>query len=160
MKKALQSFAVAALALSFMAACDRATSDASAIQTQTPAKNASLGFQALNVGTKVQESGAVEPNTLFLPTDEIVASVITRDAAEDVPVEVRLVALANGSVRAKVSEQVSTQGRAETNLTFKKDGPWPVGRYQVEATLAGKLEASQPIEVRADLPPELLKMRK
>lgn len=136
-----------------LAGCQRSQPGGEGADSNAAVVANNLRFQALNIGRSVEPDGTVVPTTLFTPQNRIIASVLTKNAAKDAPMEVQLIAMANGRVVSKLSRSVSPEGDASTNFEFKKAGPWPLGRYVVEARLSGKLQASQPIEVVAELPP-------
>lgn len=112
-----------------------------------------LKFQALNVGSEVLGDQSVPARSIFRPDDKLFASVQTTTAGRDVPVSVRLVAMANGQSVADARRTVSATGPATTNFEFKSPAPWPIGRYQVEVDIGGRVHARQEIDIRADGPP-------
>lgn len=120
--------------------------------TGNAAPKALLKFQALAVGNAINADRSVPPLTMFAPGDKIIASVRTNGIANDVPVSVKLIAMANGQVLGELSRKVATTGPATTNFEFPKSGPWAVGRYLVEVAVNGKFETRQEIEVRERAP--------
>jgi len=120
-----------------------------AAQATAPA----LTFFALNVGNSVKEDQSVSPLTMFSPKDRLIASVQTKGAAKDVQLAAKLISMTNGQTAGDSNQKIATTGPATTNLEFKNEGAWAVGRYLVEVTINGKLEGRQEIEVRENVPP-------
>ncbi|RDZ29497.1 hypothetical protein [Lysobacter silvisoli] len=147
MKAKLMTVLAVALAVS---ACKPGTESA---DTAAAAPQA-LTFQALDVGKSVGTDQAVQPLTLFAPEDKLIASIKTQGVAKDQALAVKLVAMANGQSVSEANRSVSPSGATTTNLEFPKNGPWPLGRYVVEATLNGKPAGRQEIEVSGSLPAE------
>lgn len=136
----------------FLSACKPADKGAE-VTGATNSASTTLKFQALNVGQKINTDQSVAAQTMFKPDDKIIASVQTNDAAKDVLISAKLIAMSNGQVLADMSRKVTTTGSSYTNFEFPKAGSWTLGRYQTEASINGKFQARQEIEVRQDGPP-------
>jgi hypothetical protein len=108
-----------------------------------------IGFVALAVGTSVAADGNVVPLTVFTTSNKIIASVRTKGAGVGTVVAVRLIEMSNGSVVGARKQVRDLAGSSSVNIEFSQRSPWIVGRYLVEASVNGKLEARQEIEVAA-----------
>ncbi len=117
---------------------------------QTALIAALLGSVAL-VGCKKKEESTdnnAAPAALFAPKDDVIVSVRTDAAANNVTVGAKLT-FQDGQVAGEQNATLNTSGAETTNITFKNANGWPAGKYRAEVMVDGKAAGTpQEFEVK------------
>src|SRR2546426_6739989 len=85
---------------------------------------------------------------LFIPTDDVWASVIVEGNAPRATLQARWLT-DGGGVLEQSSQEITPTGR--TVVAFHaaaRPGGWPLGRYKLELLLDGVVGGTQPFEIR------------
>jgi hypothetical protein len=88
-----------------------------------------------------------DASSLFVPTDEVWASVVVDGTGPKATLEARWVSN-DGTVIDKKSQEVTPAGRTVAAFGAEKPGGWPVGQYRVEMLLNGVQVGTKNFEVR------------
>ncbi|WMJ70739.1 hypothetical protein [Stenotrophomonas sp. 24(2023)] len=115
-----------------------------------PPMTASAGVtvSSLTVGKSAAADKSVAPAALFAPKDDVVVSIRTDSAANNVNVAAKLT-FQDGQVAGEQTQALNTSGAETTNITFKNANGWPAGKYRAEVTVDGKAAGTpQEFEVK------------
>jgi len=146
------SWRLALLGVAFvlaLAACAKKQESDSIAAQQADKHIEPIAFFSLAVGRSVTTDGTVAPLTVFMPSNKIIASVRTKGTGAGTVVAARLIEMSNGAVVDSQRQVRDLAGSGSVNIEFSQRLPWTVGRYLVEASINGELEARQEIEVVA-----------
>ncbi|KAF1015095.1 MAG: hypothetical protein GAK31_02583 [Stenotrophomonas maltophilia] len=109
---------------------------------------AAVNVSGVTVGKSAAADKSVAPTALFAPKDDIIVSVRTDGAANNVNVAAKLT-FQDGQVAGEQTQALNTSGAETTNVTFKNAKGWPAGKYRAEVTVDGKAAGSpQEFEVK------------
>jgi hypothetical protein len=112
------------------------------------AEAASVSVSAVTVGKTAAADKSVATAALFAPKDDIIVSVKTDGAANNVTVGAKLT-YQDGQVAGEQNATLNTSGAETTNVTFKNAKGWPAGKYRAEVTVDGKAAGTpQEFEVK------------
>jgi len=112
------------------------------------AEAAAVSVSAVTVGKTAAADKSVAPAALFSPKDDIIVSVKTDGAANNVNVGAKLT-FQDGQVAGEQNAALNTSGAETTNVTFKNAKGWPVGKYRAEVMVDGKAAGTpQEFEVK------------
>jgi len=112
------------------------------------AETAAVSVSAVTVGKTAAADKSVATAALFAPKDDIVVSVKTDGAANNVTVGAKLT-YQDGQVAGEQNATLNTSGAETTNVTFKNAKGWPAGKYRAEVTVDGKAAGTpQEFEVK------------
>jgi len=112
------------------------------------AEAAAVSVSAVTVGKTAAADESVAPAALFSPKDDIIVSVKTDGAANNVNVGAKLT-FQDGQVAGEQNAALNTSGAETTNVTFKNAKGWPVGKYRAEVMVDGKAAGTpQEFEVK------------
>ncbi len=112
------------------------------------AEAAVVSVSAVTVGKTAAADKSVATAALFAPKDDIIVSVKTDGAANNVTVGAKLT-YQDGQVAGEQNATLNTGGAETTNVTFKNAKGWPAGKYRAEVTVDGKAAGTpQEFEVK------------
>lgn len=112
------------------------------------AEAAAVSVSAVTVGKTAAADKSVATAALFAPKDDIIVSVKTDGAANNVTVGAKLT-YQDGQVAGEQNATLNTSGAETTNVTFKNAKGWPAGKYRAEVTVDGKAAGTpQEFEVK------------
>jgi hypothetical protein len=113
-----------------------------------PPMAAAVAVSAVTVGKTAAADKSVAPVALFAPKDDVVVSVRTDGAANNVAVGAKLT-FQDGQVAGEQNATLNTSGAETTNITFKNANGWPAGKYRAEVMVDGKAAGTpQEFEVK------------
>src|SRR5438445_250339 len=132
-----------------------AKSTAAAAATATPPGAAGIPHIAsIEIGRSVNPDSTMHDATmLFIPTNDVWASVIVEGNAPRATLQARWLT-DGGGVLEQSSQEITPTGR--TVVAFHaaaRPGGWPLGRYKLELLLDGAVGGTPPFEIRRP-PPE------
>lgn len=109
---------------------------------------AAVSVSAVTVGKTAAADKSVATTALFAPKDDVIVSVKTDGAANNVTVGAKLT-YQDGQVAGEQNATLNTSGAESTNVTFKNAKGWPAGKYRAEVTVDGKAAGTpQEFEVK------------
>ncbi|ALA88138.1 hypothetical protein YH67_18405 [Stenotrophomonas maltophilia] len=112
------------------------------------AEAAAVSVSAVTVGKTAAADKSVATTALFAPKDDVIVSVKTDGAANNVTVGAKLT-YQDGQVAGEQNATLNTSGAETTNVTFKNAKGWPAGKYRAEVTVDGKAAGTpQEFEVK------------
>ncbi|MBN5018462.1 hypothetical protein JY408_15970 [Stenotrophomonas maltophilia] len=112
------------------------------------AEAAAVNVSSVTVGKTAAADKSVSTTALFAPKDDIIVSVKTDGAANNVTVGAKLT-YQDGQVAGEQNATLNTSGAETTNVTFKNAKGWPAGKYRAEVTVDGKAAGTpQEFEVK------------
>lgn len=112
------------------------------------AEAAAVSVSSVTVGKTAAADKTVATTALFAPKDDIIVSVKTDGAANNVTVGAKLT-YQDGQVAGEQNATLNTSGAETTNVTFKNAKGWPAGKYRAEVTVDGKAAGTpQEFEVK------------
>ncbi len=112
------------------------------------AEAAAVSVSAVTVGKTAAADKSVATAALFAPKDDVIVSVKTDGAANNVNVGAKLT-FQDGQVAGEQDATLNTSGAETTNVTFKNAKGWPAGKYRAEVTVDGKAAGTpQEFEVK------------
>lgn len=112
------------------------------------AEAAAVSVSSVTVGKTAAADKSVATTALFAPKDDIIVSVKTDGAANNVNVGAKLT-YQDGQVAGEQNATLNTSGAETTNVTFKNAKGWPAGKYRAEVTVDGKAAGTpQEFEVK------------
>ena len=112
------------------------------------AEAAAVSVSAVTVGKTAAADKSVATTALFAPKDDVIVSVKTDGAANNVNVGAKLTCQ-DGQVAGEQNATLNTSGAETTNVTFKNAKGWPAGKYRAEVTVDGKAAGTpQEFEVK------------
>ena len=112
------------------------------------AEAAAVSVSSVTVGKTAAADKSVATTALFAPKDDIIVSVKTDGAANNVAVGAKLT-YQDGQVAGEQNATLNTSGAETTNVTFKNAKGWPAGKYRAEVTVDGKAAGTpQEFEVK------------
>ena len=112
------------------------------------AEAAAVSVSAVTVGKTAAADKSVATAALFAPKDDVIVSVKTDGAANNVNVGAKLT-YQDGQVAGEQNATLNTSGAETTNVTFKNAKGWPAGKYRAEVTVDGKAAGTpQEFEVK------------
>jgi len=112
------------------------------------AEAATVAVSAVTVGKTAAADKSVAPAALFAPKDDVIVSVKTGGAANNVTVGAKLT-FQDGQVAGEQNATLNTSGAETTNITFKNANGWPAGKYRAEVMVDGKAAGTpQEFEVK------------
>ncbi len=112
------------------------------------AEAAAVSVSAVTVGKTAATDKSVATAALFAPKDDVIVSVKTDGAANNVNVGAKLT-FQDGQVAGEQNATLNTSGAETTNVTFKNAKGWPAGKYRAEVTVDGKAAGTpQEFEVK------------
>ncbi len=100
------------------------------------AEAAAVSVSSVTVGKTAAADKSVATTALFAPKDDIIVSVKTDGAANNVNVGAKLT-YQDGQVAGEQTATLNTSGAETTNVTFKNAKGWPAGKYRAEVTVDG-----------------------
>ena len=113
-----------------------------------PTETAAVNVSTVTVGKTAAADKSVAPAALFAPKDDIIVSVRTDGAANNVNVGAKLT-FQDGQVAGEQNATLNTSGAETTNITFKNANGWPAGKYRAEVVVDGKAAGTpQEFEVK------------
>jgi len=124
---------------------------AAAAATATPPGAAGIPHIAsIEIGRSVNPDSTMHDATmLFIPTDDVWASVIVEGNAPRATLQARWLTDGGGVLVEQSSQEITPTGR--TVVAFHaaaRPGGWPLGRYKLELLLDGVVGGTQPFEIR------------
>ncbi|EKT4103924.1 TPA: hypothetical protein ACGW13_003844 [Stenotrophomonas maltophilia] len=112
------------------------------------AEAAAVSVSTVTVGKTAAADKSVAPAALFSPKDDVIVSVKTDGAANNVNVGAKLT-FQDGQVAGEQTATLNASGAETTNVTFKNAKGWPAGKYRAEVTVDGKAAGTpQEFEVK------------
>lgn len=112
------------------------------------AEAAAVAVSAVTVGKTAAADKSVAPAALFAPKDDVIVSVRTDAAANNVTVGAKLT-FQDGQVAGEQNATLNAAGAETTNITFKNANGWPAGKYRAEVMVDGKAAGTpQEFEVK------------
>jgi hypothetical protein len=112
------------------------------------AEAAAVSVSAVTVGKTAAADKSVATAALFAPKDDVIVSVKTGGAANNVTVVAKLT-YQDGQVAGEQRAILNASGAETTNVTFKNVKGWPAGKYRAEVTVDGKAAGTpQEFEVK------------
>lgn len=112
------------------------------------AQAAAVSVSTVTVGKTAAADKSVAPAALFAPKDDVIVSVRTDGAANNVTVGAKLT-FQDGQVAGEQNATLNTSGAETTNVTFKNANGWPAGKYRAEVMVDGKAAGTpQEFEVK------------
>lgn len=112
------------------------------------AEAAAVSVSNVTVGKSAAADKSVAPAALFAPKDDVIVSVKTDGAANNVSVAAKLT-FQDGQVAGEQTATLNTSGAETTNVTFKNAKGWPAGKYRAEVMVDGKAAGTpQEFEVK------------
>jgi len=113
-----------------------------------PMAAAAVSVSAVTVGKTAAADKSVATAALFAPKDDVIVSVKTDGAANNVAVGAKLT-FQDGQVAGEQNATLNTSGAETTNITFKNANGWPAGKYRAEVMVDGKAAGTpQEFEVK------------
>jgi hypothetical protein len=113
-----------------------------------PMSEAAVAVSSVSVGKTAAADKSVAPAALFAPKDDVIVSVRTDGAANNVNVGAKLT-FQDGQVAGEQNATLNTSGAETTNITFKNANGWPAGKYRAEVMVDGKAAGTpQEFEVK------------
>lgn len=113
-----------------------------------PMSEAAVAVSSVSVGKTAAADKSVAPAALFAPKDDVIVSVRTDGAANNVNVGAKLT-FQDGQVAGEQNATLNTNGAETTNITFKNANGWPAGKYRAEVMVDGKAAGTpQEFEVK------------
>ncbi len=113
-----------------------------------PMSEAAVAVSSVSVGKTAAADKSVAPAALFAPKDDVIVSVRTDGAANNVNVGAKLT-FQDGQVAGEQNATLNTSGAETTNITFKNANGWPAGKYRAEVMVDGRAAGTpQEFEVK------------
>lgn len=113
-----------------------------------PMSEAAVAVSSVSVGKTAAADKSVAPAALFAPKDDVIVSLRTDGAANNVNVGAKLT-FQDGQVAGEQNATLNTSGAETTNITFKNANGWPAGKYRAEVMVDGKAAGTpQEFEVK------------
>jgi len=113
-----------------------------------PMAASAVAVSAVTVGKTAAADKSVTTAALFAPKDDVIVSVKTDGAANNVTVGAKLT-FQDGQVAGEQNATLNTSGAETTNITFKNANGWPAGKYRAEVMVDGKAAGTpQEFEVK------------
>ncbi|HEL4267058.1 TPA: hypothetical protein UM524_001822 [Stenotrophomonas maltophilia] len=129
-------------------AAPAATAPAEPAAPAPMAEAAAVSVSAVTVGKTAAADKSVATTALFAPKDDVIVSVKTDGAANNVTVGAKLT-YQDGQVAGEQNATLNSSGAETTNVTFKNAKGWPAGKYRAEVTVDGKAAGTpQEFEVK------------
>ncbi|KAG0924988.1 hypothetical protein G6F31_018907 [Rhizopus arrhizus] len=112
------------------------------------AEAAAVSVSTVTVGKTAAADKSVAPAALFAPKDDVIVSIKTDGAANNVNVGAKLT-YQDGQVAGEQTATLNASGAETTNVTFKNAKGWPAGKYRAEVMVDGKAAGTpQEFEVK------------
>ncbi|KAG1531843.1 hypothetical protein G6F50_016482 [Rhizopus delemar] len=95
------------------------------------AEAAAVSVSTVTVGKTAAADKSVAPAALFAPKDDVIVSIKTDGAANNVNVGAKLT-YQDGQVAGEQTATLNASGAETTNVTFKNAKGWPAGKYRAD----------------------------
>jgi hypothetical protein len=138
-----------ALALTTVGCSKGAKSGGAAAPAPSAPAPAPVSVSDVHLGRSVGADHRVtERVEVFLPSDTIYASVLTRGAAARATLRARWT-YEDGQLVSESEQAIAPAGDAATEFHIQKPDGWPAGRYRLEVFLDGRSVQTKEFEVKA-----------
>lgn len=136
----------AALAVGLSACQPQTTAGDDADPPPAQARSEPLSVREIVAGP----AGEVEALRPVVAGDSVEVRLRTTGIADGAELQVKLIALADGSLVGDETIGLDASSGYEHAIGFARDIPWEPGRYLIEATLDGELAGHQELEIQPD----------
>lgn len=123
-----------------------AAEDAPAVLPPLPVGD--FRITSLTLGKAVDAEGQVTaPQEVFAPGDKIHAAVVSVGSSEGLTLSARWTA-ADGTAVAQAGQSLSPTTPLVTTFSIAQAEPWPVGGYQVEIAINGRVVETRTFQIQ------------